>query len=126
MSTTAKTNKPVLTFFRRELYFPETPRIAAWGNTVTEELTYAISNTDMGRMGILGLAKGLLRTTLPQRSTQEVRRLLGDSINNATWSLYLFQYLMEQLRNILVGHKVTFPDELDLSHSTTFQRKVWK
>ena len=93
---------------------------------MAEELMYAIFDTDMGRMGVLGSAKGLLRTTLPQPSTQEVCQLLGDRINYATWSPHLFQDLIERLRIYLGGHRVTFPDELDLSHATTFQRKVWE
>ena len=93
---------------------------------MTKELVYVIFDTNMGQMGILGSVKGLLRTTLPQRSTQEVRQLLGDPINQATWSPHLFKDLIERLRIYLSGHKVTFPDELDLSQATTFQRKVWK
>ena len=93
---------------------------------MTKELKYVIFDTDMGRMGILGSAKGLLRTTLPQRSAQEVRQLLGDRINHATRSPHLFKDLIERLGIYLGGHKVTFPDELDLSQATTFQRKVWE
>ena len=93
---------------------------------MTKELVYVIFDTDMGQMGILGSAKGLLRTTLPRRSTQEVRQLLGNRIDHATRSPHLFKDLTERLRIYLGGHKVTFPDELDLSQATTFQRKVWE
>ena len=93
---------------------------------MTEELIYVIFDTDMGWRGILGSVKGLLRTTLPQRSVQEVRQLLGDRINHATRSPHLFKDLIERLRIYLGGHKVTFPDEFDLSQATTFQRKVWE
>jgi len=93
---------------------------------MTEELKYVTFNTDIGWIGILGSAKGLLRTTLPQRSAQEVRQLLGDHINYATRSPHLFKDLIERLRIYLDGHKVTFPDELDLSGATVFQRQVWE
>ena len=33
---------------------------------------------------------------------------------------------MERLRIYFGGHKATFPDELDLSRATPFQRKVWE
>ncbi len=33
---------------------------------------------------------------------------------------------MERLRNYFGGHKVNFPDELDLSQATPFQREVWE
>jgi len=93
---------------------------------MTEELKYITFNTDMGWIGVLGSAKGLLGTTLPQRSAQEVRQLLGDGVNHAIWSPRLFGDLMERLRIYFGGHKVTFPDELDLSRATTFQREVWE
>ncbi len=93
---------------------------------MTGELKYITFNTDMGWIGILGSAKGLLGTTLPQRSAQEVRQLLGDRVNCAIWSPRLFEDLMERLRIYFGGHKATFPDELDLSRATTFQREVWE
>ncbi len=93
---------------------------------MTGELIYAIFYTNMGQMGILGSTKGLLLTILPQHSAQEVRQLLGDRINHATWSPHLFKDLIERLRIYLSGLKVTFPDELDLSPATTFQRQVWE
>lgn len=92
---------------------------------MTGELKYITFNTDMGWIGILGSAKGLLGTTLPQRSTQEVRQLLGDRVNYAIWSPRLFEDLMERFRIYFGGHKATFPDELDLSRATAFQREVW-
>lgn len=80
----------------------------------------------MGWVGILGSARGLLRTTLPQRSPHEAQQRLEDSINYAHWSPPLFQDLVEQLRTYFSGREVTFPDELDLSGATTFQRRVWE
>jgi len=37
-----------------------------------------------------------------------------------------FQDLAERLRAYYAGHKVDFPDELDLSTATSFQREVWE
>jgi methylated-DNA-[protein]-cysteine S-methyltransferase len=93
---------------------------------LTKGLIYAIFKTDTGQMGILGSAQGLLQTTLPQRSTQHVRRLLGDRLNYAIRSPYLFKDLIERLLIYLSGGKVTFPDRLDLFQATTFQRQVWE
>ncbi len=93
---------------------------------MTRESSYIIFNVDVGWLGILGSAKGLLSTTLPQHSAQEARRLLGDSVNQATWSPHSFEGLMGRLRIYFGGHKVTFPDELDLSQATPFQREVWE
>ncbi len=74
----------------------------------------------------MGSSRGLLRTTLPQRSAQEVRQLLGDRVNYAIPAPRLFEDLVERLRSYLRGHKITFPDELDLSPATAFQRQVWE
>ena len=95
-------------------------------NIMTGRLSYITFNTDMGWVGILGSAKGLLRTTLPQRSVPEVRQLLGDSVNYATWSPRLFDDLMERFKVYFSGHRTTFRDKLDLSQATHFQREVWE
>ncbi len=92
---------------------------------MTGELEYITVNTKMGWIGVLGSAKGLLRSTVPQSSAQEARRLLGDSVNQATLSPHRFDDLMERLRAYFGGHKTDFPDELDLSAATAFQRRVW-
>jgi len=94
-------------------------------NIMTGRLKYITFNTDMGWVGILVSARGLLRTTLPQRSAQAVYQLLGDGINYATWSSHLFNDLVERLRIYFSGDKTTFPDLLDLSRATAFQREVW-
>ena len=93
---------------------------------MTRELRYIIFNTNMGWVGILGSAKGLLRTTLPQHSAREARQLLGNRVNHAVRSHNLFDGLMERFRVYLSGDRITFPDELDLSGATPFQRKVWE
>ena len=93
---------------------------------MADQLDYAIFETDLGWMGVLGSAKGLRRTTLPHPSAQEIHQLFGDSINHATRSPHLFQGLMERLILYFSGHKVNFPDKLDLSGATAFQREVWE
>ncbi len=93
---------------------------------MTEKVNYITFNTDMGWIGISGSTDGLLRTTLPQRSVHEVRQLLGDSVSHATWSPHLFKDLMQRLKVYFSGHRTTFPDKLDLSRATHFQREVWE
>jgi len=93
---------------------------------VTQELYYFIFDTPAGWVGILGSTTGLLRVTLPRRSTREIQQLLGISPDRATLSPHRFQDLMERLRAYFAGHKADFPDRLDLSAATTFQREVWK
>ena len=93
---------------------------------MTQELYYFIFDTPVGWVGILGSTAGLLRVTLPRRSATEIQQLLGISPDQATLSPHRFQNLMERLRAYFAGHKVVFPDRLDLSAATTFQREVWK
>lgn len=92
---------------------------------MTRELRYITLNTDMGWVGILSSATGLRCTTLPQPSTQEARQLLGN-INHATWALHSFDNLIQRCRIYFGGHRVTFPDQLDLSGATAFQQQVWE
>jgi len=93
---------------------------------MSRELKYITFNTSMGWVGILASAKGLLSTTLPQRSAQEARQLLGDDVNDAAWSPHPFADLAERLKLYFSGHRVTFPDKLDLSGGTPFQGQVWE
>ena len=95
-------------------------------NIIPERLSYTTFNTDMGWLGMLASAKGLLGTTLPQPSAQEACQLLGDSISYAIWSLHPFTNLMKRLKVYFSGHRTTFPDKLDLSRATHFQREVWE
>jgi len=93
---------------------------------MTQELEYVILNTDMGWVAILGSVRGLLKVSLPQHSAQEALKLLGEMVNHATWSPGRFDDIAERLKAYLGGHRVAFPDELDLSLATPFQRQVWQ
>jgi len=94
--------------------------------TMAGELKYLIFNTDRGWVGVLGSNSGLLRTTLPQPSAQEAEQLLGDRVKDASRSDNFFADLLKRLRTYFAGQRATFPDELDLSPATAFQRKVWQ
>ena len=91
-----------------------------------EELKYITFNSDAGWLGILDSVKGLRCVTLPQHSAQEAHQLLGARVNHAAWSPRLFDDLIQRLRIYFGAHKVNFPDELDLSGATPFQREVWE
>lgn len=93
---------------------------------MAHELYYNIFNTEAGWVGILGSAAGLLHITLPQRLPDVIPQQLGISPNQASLSPQRFQNLIERLRAYFTGHKVDFPDRLDLSTATDFQREVWE
>lgn len=93
---------------------------------MTQELEYVIFNTDLGWIGILSSVRGLLKVSQPQHSAQEALKLLGEMANYATWSPGRFDDVAERLKAYFSGHRVAFPDELDLSLATPFQRQVWQ
>lgn len=63
---------------------------------------------------------------MPQPSAQEAEQLLGDRVKGAIQSENFFHDLMKRLRTYFAGQRATFPDELDLSPATAFQREVWQ
>ena len=75
---------------------------------------------------MLASANGLMATTLPQSSAGEASRLLGIGVNQAVFSSEPFADLVERFEVYFTGEKVNFPDELDLSGATPFQRRVWE
>jgi len=93
---------------------------------MTENLAYIIFEVNLGWIGILSSEKLLLHITLPQHSANEVRQLLGSSTDDASWAPSLFKNLVARFINYFRGHQELFPDKLDLSHATCFQRKVWE
>lgn len=93
---------------------------------MTQELNYVIFDTAAGWLGVLGSTRGVRSITLPQPSPQEARQQLGDGADRATWKFEPFESLAVRFRLYFDGHKVTFPDELDLSPGTAFQRQVWE
>ncbi|MBI4304117.1 MAG: methylated-DNA--[protein]-cysteine S-methyltransferase [Chloroflexi bacterium] len=93
---------------------------------MNEDLKYVTFNTDMGWVGILASAAGLLSTTLPQTSLDATRQLLGKRVNEASLAPQFFEDLVKRLRAYYGGRKVAFRDKLDLSAATLFQRKVWE
>lgn len=92
---------------------------------MVRDLKYTISNIGMGWVGILDSSRGLVRTTLPLPSAQEAKQQLGDRVNYATRAPHLFEDLVERLSSYFKGQRVSFPDELDPSPATVFQRQVW-
>jgi methylated-DNA-[protein]-cysteine S-methyltransferase len=93
---------------------------------MTNQPEHTIFATTMGWVGILGSSQGIQRTTLPQPSAQDACRLLGGPANCAEPSPKLFTSLIDRFQAYFDGAKVDFPDKLDLSGATPFQRQVWQ
>jgi len=90
------------------------------------ELRYLIADTERGWVGISGSHSGLRQTTLPCPGAEEAERRLGDGVKKANLSESPFAGLVERLKSYLAGKRADFPDELDLSTATPFQRRVWQ
>jgi methylated-DNA-[protein]-cysteine S-methyltransferase len=87
---------------------------------------YTVFDTVAGWVGIMGSARGLCRTTLPQRTEQAVYRLLRNDLKNAAASPRSFGDLIDRYRAYFSGHQVDFPDKLEMNGTTPFQRAVWR
>lgn len=82
--------------------------------------------TETGWVGVSGSSRGLLALVLPRPSREEVRALLGKGRNLLPYSPAFSRGLIERLRAYFAGNRVEFPDHLDLSGATSFQRVVWE
>ena len=89
-----------------------------------DKLKYITFCIDMGWIGILSSAQGLIRTTLPCSSAEEAHHKLGD--NNAMFSPDPFEDLVQRLSAHFGGRTATLTDKLDLSRASAFQRQVWE
>jgi methylated-DNA-[protein]-cysteine S-methyltransferase len=89
-----------------------------------KKLFYVVFKTAAGWVGILGSATGLRRTTLPQTSKENAMAAL--EIHDAKQNKRYFQDLVHRFKHYFTGHQVEFPDKLDISKATPFQRAVWQ
>lgn len=87
-------------------------------------LYYYVFKTPAGWVGVLGSGGGLKRLTLPGSSEEAVHKVLN--AGGAVPSPQRFRGLVERLRVYFAGGKVDFPEEVDLSAATAFQREVWE
>jgi len=89
-------------------------------------LTYTTFETAMGWVGILGSDKGIMRITTGNKAAQEALNALGTKADNATDSPDEFKDIRERFQKYFRGEPVVFPNEIDLSDATPFQRRVWQ
>jgi O6-methylguanine-DNA--protein-cysteine methyltransferase len=85
-----------------------------------------ILKTDLGWIGVSGTEKGLRQFILPQSSFSEVCLLLGIELKPEAEIPTVLTDIIERLKLYLKGYQTAFPDRLDLSKGTEFQRRVWE
>ncbi len=90
------------------------------------KLFYTLFKTSRGWVGILASHTGLLVVTLPETERTQAIESLGEKAKQATYSPDSFGDLPERFQAYYQGQKVAFPDKLDFSDATPFQRQVWE
>lgn len=90
------------------------------------KLSYALIETGMGWLGILGSATGLSHIVLPQVSPQAVLSIFGERLLGAISDISPFNDLPYRLNKYFDGEVVAFTDHLDLADATPFQYTVWQ
>jgi len=87
---------------------------------------YALIETGMGWLGVLGSKAGLRQIVLPQASEQEVLSAFDVHQPEAISDIAFFGDLPQRLIGYFDGEVVDFPDRLDLADATPFQGVVWQ
>ncbi len=90
-----------------------------------QKLSYAVFKTVAGWVGILGSPAGLRRSTLPQPTQTKALAELGLN-NNTKPAKEYFKDTIRRFLDYFSSRQVDFPEKLDFSEATTFQRKVWQ
>ena len=90
------------------------------------ELYYTSFKTAAGWIAVLTSVEGLVKNTLPQDTEQKAISMLGVDGSGAVISPGMFAGLQKRFIDYFNGIKVDFPDKLDLSAATSFQKEVWQ
>jgi methylated-DNA-[protein]-cysteine S-methyltransferase len=96
------------------------------------ELRYSVFDTVLGWGGVMASQEGLVKLVLPRPSAQQALDLLkGFALKWHDRTLReaeagYFGDLPERIGGYWDGKIVAFPDKLDLSSATPFQRRVWE
>jgi methylated-DNA-[protein]-cysteine S-methyltransferase len=93
---------------------------------MARKLTYTLFQTKQGWMGILASPAGILTVTLPQTTRQQAFSSLGQQAEQAILSPEVFSDLTRRFQDYYSGKKTVFPDKLDFSDATAFQKQVWQ
>jgi methylated-DNA-[protein]-cysteine S-methyltransferase len=92
----------------------------------TEKLTFAVCETCLGWMGVIGSPDGLKNVILPLKSEKAALDKIAsygcvaENHNNTS-----FADITDRIRRYFDGEPVDFADKLDLSGTTGFQQNVW-
>ena len=92
-----------------------------------EKLSFALFDTGLGWMGIVGSLHGLREIILPQESKEAVMSQgKGRDYSVETCDFSSFGDLPQRMIRYFGGELVHFPDKLDLARASRFQQSVWQ
>lgn len=92
-----------------------------------DRVAFALFDTSLGWMGVVGSLPGLKMVILPQVSKEAaLLQVMAYGCSAEDQSPAMFGDLPHRLRRYLEGEPVDFPDKLDLLEATRFQKDVWK
>lgn len=89
-------------------------------------LYYAVFATAAGWCGVAGSDGGLRRTVLPQPDRDEAELLITEGLDGAVAEPGCFADFIRRFTAYFEGQAADFPDKIDLSGSTLFQKEVWR
>jgi methylated-DNA-[protein]-cysteine S-methyltransferase len=87
-------------------------------------LRYTVIDTEMGWVAVMSSEKGLVATTLPQRSVQYALMALGRDIGDAVEDPRSLKDITVRLQAYFQGEFIEFHDKID-PQGTPFQKQVW-
>ena len=87
---------------------------------------YTVIKTDFGWVAVAGGEAGVCALTLPQATFEMALAQLSLSLPDLSPADNAFGDLPQRLRRYFAGEPVAFPDKLDLSRGTRFQRAAWQ
>ncbi len=96
------------------------------------KLCYLVFNTWLGWVGVLSSQKGLRKLVLPQPMPEQAQHLLNEFARKLGGNVLseteagCFDDLPQRIKDYLNGKSVSFPDRLDLSGASPFQKNVWQ
>ena len=93
---------------------------------MANKLTYTVFQTNQGWMGLLVSQAGVVAATLPQTTRRQAIDLLGEKAKQANFSPDELNDITQRFQDYYSGKKTLFPDALDFSGATGFQKQVWQ
>jgi len=89
-------------------------------------LTFAVRETCLGWVGVIGSPNGLKKVILPLKSKKAVLgQVASYGCETENHDIAFLTELTDRIRRYFNGEPMDFADKVDLAGTTRFQQKVW-